>query len=107
MKHGGSPMLLRFSSRLCEKSDRADSRVASDAVEVGMMYIAGHDRSQLLLLPEAADDYVGPDNLRPVRRIASSCGGHRGWGPSPENGQGALDPATALLQQRPVHPQRH
>jgi hypothetical protein len=30
------------------KSDRADSRVSSDAVEVGMMYIAGHDRSQLL-----------------------------------------------------------
>jgi hypothetical protein len=41
--------------------------VASDAVEVGMMYIAGHDRSQLLLLPEAVDDYVGPDN--PVRFI--------------------------------------
>jgi transposase len=41
------------------QSDRADSRVASDAVEVGMMYIAGHDRSQLLLLPEAVDDYVG------------------------------------------------
>jgi len=36
--------------------------VASDAVEVGMMYITGHDRSQLLLLPEAVDDYVGPDN---------------------------------------------
>jgi transposase len=41
--------------------------VASDAVEVGMMYIAGHDRSQLLLLPEAVDDYVGSDN--PVRFI--------------------------------------
>jgi hypothetical protein len=26
------------------------------------MYIAGHDRSQLLLLPEAVDDYVGSDN---------------------------------------------
>src|SRR5437763_7776482 len=32
-----------------------------------MMYIAGHDRSQLLLLPEAVDDYVGSDN--PVRFI--------------------------------------
>src|SRR3954465_686843 len=42
-------------------------RVGSDAVKVGMMYIAGHDRSQLLLLPEAVDDYVGSDN--PVRFI--------------------------------------
>jgi hypothetical protein len=41
--------------------------VASDALEVGMMYIAGDDRSQLLLLPEAVDDYVGSDN--PVRFI--------------------------------------
>jgi transposase len=30
-----------------------------------MTYILGHDRSQLLLLPEAVDDYVGADN--PVR----------------------------------------
>src|SRR3974390_3522178 len=36
-------------------------------VKFGMTYIAGHDRSQLLLLPEAVDDYVGPDN--PVRFI--------------------------------------
>jgi hypothetical protein len=27
-----------------------------------MTHIAGHDRSQLLLLPEAVDDYVGADN---------------------------------------------
>src|SRR3974390_3263250 len=27
-----------------------------------MTCISGHDRSQLLLLPEAVDDYVGPDN---------------------------------------------
>ncbi len=33
----------------------------------GMPHIAGHDRSQTLLLPEALDDYVGPDN--PVRLI--------------------------------------
>src|ERR1700745_3887845 len=32
-----------------------------------MAYITGHDRSQLLLLPEAVDDYVGTDN--PVRFI--------------------------------------
>jgi hypothetical protein len=43
--------------------------VAWDAVEIGMTYIAGHDRSQLLLLPEAVDDYVGSDN--PVRFASS------------------------------------
>jgi transposase len=32
-----------------------------------MTYISGHDRSQILLLPEAVDDYVRPDN--PVRFI--------------------------------------
>jgi transposase len=32
-----------------------------------MPHIAGHDRLQTLLLPEALDDYVGPDN--PVRFI--------------------------------------
>src|SRR6201998_4163704 len=32
-----------------------------------MTYITGHDRSQLLLLPDAVDDYVGSDN--PVRFI--------------------------------------
>jgi hypothetical protein len=30
-----------------------------------MMHIFGFERSQLLLLPEAVDDYVGADN--PVR----------------------------------------
>lgn len=30
-----------------------------------MAHLAGTDRSQLLLLPEAVDNYVGPDN--PVR----------------------------------------
>src|SRR4028119_282397 len=32
-----------------------------------MPHIAGHNRSQALLLPESADDYVGPEN--PVRFI--------------------------------------
>ncbi len=32
-----------------------------------MSHIAGHDRSQTLLLPESVDDYVGPEN--PVRFI--------------------------------------
>jgi hypothetical protein len=54
-----------------------------------MTYITGHDRSQMLLLPEAVDDYVGSDN--PVRFIDtfvdSGLAGHsvgarqlvRGW----------------------------
>src|SRR4051794_29079087 len=32
-----------------------------------MTHIAGHDRSQTLLLPESLDEYVGPEN--PVRFI--------------------------------------
>src|SRR5271165_1916699 len=32
-----------------------------------MMHLSGHDRSQMLLLPEVVDDYVGSDN--PVRFI--------------------------------------
>jgi len=28
-----------------------------------MTHLSGHDRSQLLLLPEAVDDYVGPDTI--------------------------------------------
>jgi len=32
-----------------------------------MTYISGHDRSQILLLPEVVDDYVRPDN--PVRFV--------------------------------------
>src|SRR5215212_9166723 len=32
-----------------------------------MSHIAGHDRSQSLLLPQSLDDYVGPDN--PVRFV--------------------------------------
>jgi len=38
-----------------------------------MTYITGHDRSQLLLLPEAVDDYVGSDN--PVRFIEAFVDG--------------------------------
>jgi transposase len=43
------------------------------AVESGMTYIAGFDRSQLILLPEAVDDYVGADN--PVRFIDAFVAG--------------------------------
>lgn len=38
-----------------------------------MPHITGHDRSQLLLLPESLDDYVGPDN--PVRFIEAFVDG--------------------------------
>ena len=38
-----------------------------------MTHIAGHDRSQTLLLPEVVDDYVGPEN--PVRFIDAFVNG--------------------------------
>ena len=41
--------------------------MVSDTIEFDMTFITGHDRSQLLLSPEAVDDYVGSDN--PVRFI--------------------------------------
>ena len=47
--------------------DYADSAAAFGAVESSMTHISGFERSQILLLPEAADDYVGVDN--PVRFI--------------------------------------
>jgi transposase len=38
-----------------------------------MAHIAGHDRSQILLLPESLDDYVGPEN--PARFIEAFVDG--------------------------------
>ncbi|MEL4374231.1 transposase [Brucella cytisi] len=38
-----------------------------------MAHLSGTDRSQLLLLPEAVDDYVGPDN--PLRFIEAFVDG--------------------------------
>jgi transposase len=38
-----------------------------------MRHIAGHDRSQTLLLPESLDEYVGPEN--PVRFIEAFVDG--------------------------------
>src|SRR5689334_21903916 len=38
-----------------------------------MAHIPGHDRSQILLLPEAVDDYVGLDN--PVRFLEAFVDG--------------------------------
>ena len=55
------------------KSFARDSRVVCGTVESGMTHILGHDRSQLLLLPEAVDDYVDADN--PVRFIEAFVDG--------------------------------
>jgi transposase len=53
------------------KSDRAktpwDSNGKRTVVFYRMAHLSGSDRSQLMLLPEAIDDYVGSDN--PVRLI--------------------------------------
>lgn len=42
-------------------------------VYFAMAHLSGTDHSQLLLLPEAVDDHVGPDN--PVRFIAAFVDG--------------------------------
>src|SRR5208337_3743408 len=54
-------------SRPCENSAWRDSQTAGAILESGMAHISGFERDQLLLLPEAVDDYVGSDN--PVRFI--------------------------------------
>jgi hypothetical protein len=60
--------LVHNSCRSCEKSETLeDSRAGFGAVESVMAHISGFDRSQVLLLPEAVEDYVGSDN--PVRFI--------------------------------------
>ena len=58
---------VRISNRPCGKTDYADSAAAFGAIESAMTHISGFERSQILLLPEAVDDYVGADN--PVRFI--------------------------------------
>ena len=60
-------LLAGLPAHLCGKSDCADSVVAVGAIECSMTHISGFERSQILLLPEAGDDYVGADN--PVRFI--------------------------------------
>ena len=54
---------VRFSCRRCGKSRQSDSIAACAALESDMAHIFGFERSQLLLLPETVDDYVGADNL--------------------------------------------
>ena len=58
---------VQKSSRPRGKADYADSATAFGAVESSMTHISGFERSQILLLPEVVDDYVGVDN--PVRFI--------------------------------------
>src|SRR5208282_295141 len=57
----------QVSCRPCENSAWRDSQTAGAILESGMAHISGFERDQLLLLPEAVDDYVGSDN--PVRFI--------------------------------------
>ena len=56
-----------------EKFGFADSVCAIVLLESGTSHIPGFERSQLFLLPEAVDDYVGADN--PVRFIAAFVDG--------------------------------
>jgi hypothetical protein len=51
----------------CRNSAGADSFAALATLESRMTHIAGFERDQLLLLPEAVDDYVDAEN--PVRFI--------------------------------------
>jgi hypothetical protein len=60
-------MFVQISSRPCGKSCQPDSIAACAALEFDMAHISGFERSQLLLLPEAIDDYGVADN--PVRFI--------------------------------------
>src|SRR2546423_816050 len=63
----GCFFLPQNSSRRCGKSRQSDSLAACAALESDMAHIFGFERSQLLLLPETVNDYVGADN--PVRFI--------------------------------------
>jgi transposase len=65
-----------------------------------MNYIAGSDRGEVLLLPEALEDYIGPEN--PVRFIDAFVGqldlGKEGFrhGAVPETGRPPYDPGDLL-----------
>ena len=78
----------------------AESLQPMGSVECAMAHISGEDRSQLLLLPDAVDDYVGPDN--PVRFIDAfvagldlEAAGFRRVRPQ-EKGRPGYDPADLL-----------
>src|SRR3984893_15027373 len=59
--------IVQNSCRPCGKSRQSDSSAASAALESDMTHISVLQRSQILLLLEAIDDYVVADN--PVRFI--------------------------------------
>jgi len=61
------PTLLNQTVR---KLGLRDSQTAGAILESGMAHMSGFQRDQLLLLPEAVDDYVGSDN--PVRSASST-----------------------------------
>ena len=89
--------------RLCEKSATAGELASGSPwhlVPCVMTHITGEDRSQLLLLPDAVDDYVGPDN--PVRFIDAfvdgldlEAAGFQRVQPS-DKGRPGYDPADLL-----------
>lgn len=73
---------------------------STSSVKCVMTHLSGEDRSQLLLLPDAVDDYVGPDN--PVRFIDAfvagldlEAAGFRRVRPQ-EKGRPGYDPADLL-----------
>lgn len=91
-EHGGHHFLI---------ADRPlDSCLQGTVVSYDMGHLCGTDRSQLLLLPEAVDDYVGPDN--PVRFIEAFVDGLdlEGAGfvrvTAKETGRPGFDPADIL-----------
>jgi hypothetical protein len=93
-----------------------DSGAGAGAIESGVTHITGHDRDQMLLLPESVDDYVAADN--PVRfidafvdglelaalglvRVVPEATGRPGYAPGDlrviyTSGGGQTDGATAL-----------
>ena len=66
----GAANFLQTVRKLYRNGFRLDARGARIRT---MTHIAGHDRSQTLLLPESLDDYVGPEN--PVRFIEAFVDG--------------------------------
>ncbi|TAY52919.1 hypothetical protein ELH90_15435 [Rhizobium leguminosarum] len=64
-------ILIHRDGRFCAYANPAfllaeDSEVCDCMVYFAIAHLSGTDRSQMLLLPEVVDDYVGPGN--PVRR---------------------------------------
>jgi hypothetical protein len=76
---------VQKSSGPCENSAGQDSRIAGAILDSGMAHISGFERDQLLLLPEAVDDYVGSDNpVRFIDAFVDGCVSAPKRDPSPE-----------------------